>query len=102
MFCMLTHRRLKPGTLDRFRDAWEPDRKLMPEEMRGDHAYVVRSLSDENEIITFHLTNLTQDDLMRLREALSRELGQREHDMAEFVDWTGVSGIFEVVDELKI
>jgi hypothetical protein len=102
MLCILTHRRLKPGTLDRFRHAWEPDREVMPEEMRGDRAYVVRSLGDENEIITFHLSNLTQDDLMRLRESLTKELGQREQTMAEFVEWTGVSGIFEVVDELKI
>jgi hypothetical protein len=39
--------------------------------MQGDRAYVVRSLGDENEIITFHLSNLTQDDLMRLRESLT-------------------------------
>jgi hypothetical protein len=102
MFCMLTHRRLKVGTLERFRDAWEPDRGLLPEEMRGDRAYVVRSLDDENEIITFHLTNLTRDDLLRLREALTKDLGQREQAMAEFVEWTGVSGIFEVVEEVKI
>jgi hypothetical protein len=102
MFCMLTHRRLKPGTFNRFRDAWDPGREVLPGEMRGDRAYVVRSLGDENEVITFHLTKLTQEDLMRLRETLTEHLGQREQAMAEFVEWTGVSGIFEVVEEITI
>lgn len=102
MYCMLTHRRIKPGTLDRFRDAWEPRRELLPEEMHGERAYVIRNLGDENEVITFHLTNLTQDDLMRLRESLTEDIQQRERAMAEFVEWTGVSGIFEVVEEVKI
>jgi len=99
---MLTHRRLKPGTFDQFRTAWEPDRDAIPEEVRGERAYHARSLTDENEIISFHLTNLTVEDLLRLREDLAKSLIDRQRAVSEFVEWTGVDGIFEVIEELTI
>lgn len=102
MLCMLTHRRLKPGTLDEFRAAWEPDRDAMPAEMSGDRVYVLRNVMDENDVITFHLTGVTPDDLLRLREPLVQALGQRDQAIAQLVESTGVTGVFEVVDEITI
>lgn len=102
MLCMLSQRRLKPGTLDEFRAAWEPDRDAIPQEMRGDRVYVLRNVMDENEVITFHLTGVTPEDLLRLREPLAEALGKRDQAIAKLVESTGVSGVFEVVDEITI
>jgi hypothetical protein len=102
MICMLTHRRLKPGTYDQFRAAWEMDRDAIPDEMRGDRVYLARSLGDENEILTFHLTNQTREDLSRLRGQLAKGLTQRQQAVAEFVESTGVDGVFEVIEEIEV
>ena len=70
--------------------------------MRGERAYLARSLGDENEILSFHLTNLTLEDLSRLRQRLAKGLTQRQQAVAEFVEWTGVDGVFEIIDEIEL
>jgi hypothetical protein len=101
MLCILTHR---SGTFDDFRKAWERDPELLPdglrERLRGERAYHVRSLADENGIISFHLTNLTLEGLLGLRERFRASEDERQRALAEFVEWTGADGIFEVVEEI--
>lgn len=99
MLVFLTHRRLKPGSFDEFRKAWEPDH--MPEWIR-EVAYHARSLENPDEIISFGLAyDLERNDLARLRDEFSEGDAERQRRMAEFVEWTGVDGVFEVVDELR-
>lgn len=100
MLVFLTHRRLKPGSFDEFRKAWEPEE--MPEGIR-EVAYHARSLENPDEIISFGLAyDMERGDLDRLRAAFSEEVeAERQRRMAEFVEWTGVDGIFEVVDEVR-
>lgn len=99
MLVFLTHRRLKPGTFDQFRKAWEPDE--MPEGVR-EVAYHARSTENPDEIISLGLAyDMGPEDLARLREEFTDEDAQRQRAMAEFVEWTGVDGVFEVVDEVR-
>jgi hypothetical protein len=101
MLCFLTHRRLKPGTYDQYRRAWEPDQ--MPEGVI-ETVYHVRSLQDPDEIISFGLADVGADDLPGLREKLGGDEAEarRQQRMAEFVESTGVDGIFEVVEEIRL
>ena len=99
MLCFLTHRRLKPGSFDQFRAAWEGDGP--PGGMAG-RAYHVRSLEDPDEVISFGLFDLTPADLERMKQdtAGGEAEARRQERMAPFVERTGVDGIFEVVEEI--
>lgn len=99
MLVFLTHRRLKPESFGDFRKAWEPVE--MPAWIR-EVAYHARSLENPNEIISFGLAyDMERDDLARLGEEFSEGDDERQRRMAEFVEWTGVDGVFEVIDEVR-
>ncbi|MDP8956147.1 MAG: hypothetical protein M3N24_04205 [Actinomycetota bacterium] len=99
MLVFLTHRRLKGGSFEEFRRAWEPEE--MPEWIR-EVAYHARSLEDPDEIVSFGLAyDMEPGDLARLREEFSEGDDERQRRLAEFVEWTGVDGVFEVVDEVR-
>lgn len=100
MFVFLTHRRLKPGTWEQFRQAWEPDE--VPEEAGDERVYHVRSLEDENEIISFGIADMSREDLERLGEEGDDAERRRQERMAQFVEWTGVNGVFEVIEEVRL
>jgi hypothetical protein len=94
MLCFLTARRLKPGAFADFRRAWEPD-EWDPRFIR---AYHVRSLEDENEVISFGLFDGTPDDY----RAMSRDSeDERVGRMSEYVDEILVDGVYEVIDEVE-
>lgn len=97
MLVFVTHRRLKPGSFQEFRKAWEPDE--MPEGVR-EVAYHARSVSNPDEIVSFGLAyDMTLEDFERMRQAGGDD-SERQRRMAEFVEWTGVDGVFEVIDEI--
>ena len=92
--CALSVRRLKPGSYDAFREAWEP--KPMPGSLL--QAYHARSAADENVVVSFGLFDGTVDEL---RSAIGEtdEAGRQER-IAEHVESTSVDGLFEVLDEV--
>jgi len=95
----VTHRRLKPGTFDQFRKAWEPDE--MPEGVR-EVAYHARSTDNPDEILSFGLAyDMNVEDLAQLREQITEEDRERQRRMSAFVEWTGLDGVFEVIDEVR-
>ncbi len=96
MIVALTVRRLKPGTFEQFRRAWEPDE--WPEQW--ERAYHVRNVDDENEVISFGFFNGTLDELQRTRQTGPSE-DERRRRMAEFVESTGADGIYEVIEEVS-
>lgn len=99
MLVFLTHRRLKPGTFEQFRKAWEPDE--MPDGVR-EVAYHARSLDDPDEIVSFGLAyDMGREDLARLSEEMGEGEEERQRRMAEFVEWTGLNAVFEVIDEVR-
>lgn len=96
MLVALTVRKLKPGTYDAFRAAWEGDGTPPPEGWV--RAYHVRSLSDPDEVISFGFFDGTLDDLRRGQK--EEDYGALRRRTAEFEESIGADGLYEVLEEL--
>jgi hypothetical protein len=95
-YVALTVRKLKPGSYDDWRRAWEGDRQNWPE---GIHAYVLRNLSDADEIVAFGMTDRSMEEL-RTPE-FEEEQRSRAEAMAPHVESVGADSIYEVIDEVE-
>ncbi len=98
MIVMFTARRLKPGAWDEFRNAWDPGEEKPPGFQRAYHA---RNIRDEDEVISFGLFDMTEEDYRRWREEEDAGETQRVDRMSAFVEHEPVSGVYEVVDTLE-
>jgi heme-degrading monooxygenase HmoA len=97
MFCALTVRKLKPGTMEDFKKAFIPDDEM--EAPPGwKRFYALRNVNDENEVITFGLFDGTLEEL-RAGQQDSGEYDSRRAAADEFVESVGADGVFEVVEE---
>ena len=96
MMCLLTERRLKPGTFEQFRQTWEP--KEQPDSLV--RAYHLRDVGNPDHVISFGFFDLSRDELDALRSSSELQEMQRARfaAMAPFVAETGVDGVFEVSD----
>lgn len=98
MICLLTERRLVPGSYDDFRRAWESDE---PPPFPG-RAYHLRDLADPNHVVSFGIFDIDRAQFEKLRD--SPELAEMQRArfaaMAPFVAETGVDSVFEVVEEI--
>ena len=90
MLILLTARRLKPGTFDEWRRAWEPDE--WPQQFT--RAYVLRNRDDPNEVISFGLWEGSAEELMAFAEEPAGRA--RMERMAPFVEEKLIDGIYEV------
>jgi hypothetical protein len=86
MLVLLTARRLKPGTFEEWRRAWEPDE--WPEQFS--RAYVLRNREDPDEVISFGLWEGSVEDLQALDNSV------RIERMAAFVESKSIDGIYDV------
>ncbi len=97
MYCALTVRKLKPGTMEQFKEAFIPD-----DEMQAPPGwkrfYAVRNVADENEVITFGFFDGTLEEL-RAGQQDNGEYDKRRAAADEFVESVGADGVFEVVEE---
>ena len=95
MFAALTVRRLKPGSYDEWRRAWEPPQ--WPE--GAQKAYILRKVGDPDEVIAF---GFFEGDLTAFRNdpELQDAQKQRFDAMAPYVESTGADGFYEVVEEV--
>ena len=97
MYCALTVRKLKPGTMEQFKEAFIPD-----DEMQAPPGwkrfYAVRNVADENEVITFGFFDGTLEEL-RAGQQDNGEYDKRRAASDEFVESVGADGVFEVVEE---
>jgi hypothetical protein len=101
VLCALTVRKLKPGTYDRFREAWDPGRDMWVEGWQ--RAYHLRNTRDENEIVSFGFFDGTLEELVRRTEEVDpdgRKSEERQRRIAEFVESVGADSIYEVVEEV--
>lgn len=98
MIVMLSVRRLKPGAWEQFRQAWDPGDSKPPGFKRAYHA---RNIRDEDEVISFGLFDMTEDDYRAWRESADAEENQRVDHISQFVENEQVAGVFEVVDEVE-
>src|SRR5438094_5517710 len=98
MIVMHTARRLKPGAWDDFRRAWDSPDARPPGLKRAYHA---RNIRDEDEIVSFGLFDMTQDDYRRWRAEDDAQETQRVDRLSAFVENEHVSGVYEVIDVVE-
>ncbi len=98
MIVMFSARRLKPGSWEQFRRAWEGEGDRPPGLQRVYHA---RNIRDEDEVISFGLFDMSEDDYRRWREESDTEENKRVDQLSAFVANDHVSGVYEVVEVLE-
>lgn len=92
MLCAHTVRRLKPGAYEEFREAFDVGERP-PGWVRF---HVLRSLADENEVVTFGFFEGSLDELERSQdEAGYADMRERVDALVESVI---ANGVYEVVD----
>jgi heme-degrading monooxygenase HmoA len=95
MIVMFSARRLKPGAWDEFRRAWDPGGAKPPGFRRAYHA---RNIRDEDEVISFGVFDMNEDDYRRWRAEADAEETQRIDHLSAFVENTPVEGVYEVIE----
>jgi heme-degrading monooxygenase HmoA len=95
MIVLLSARRLKPGAWEQFRRAWDPGEEKPPGFQRAYHA---RNIRDEDEVISFGLFDMTEDDFRRWRAEAEADETQRVDQMSAFVKNEYVSGVYDVIE----
>ncbi len=95
MIVMFSARRLKPGAWEQFRRAWDPGDSKPPGFQRAYHA---RNIRDEDEVISFGLFDMTEDDYRRWREEADADETHRVDHLSAFVVSAPVEGVYEVID----
>jgi hypothetical protein len=98
MIVMLTARRLKPGSWDQFRRAWDPGDARPPGFQRAYHA---RNIRDEDEVISFGLFDMSIEDYRRWREEADAQENQRVDALSAYVENQHVSGVYEVTESVE-
>jgi heme-degrading monooxygenase HmoA len=98
MIVMLSARRLKPGAWDQFRRSWDPGEAPPPGMQRAYHA---RNIRDEDEIISFGIFDMSEDDYHRWREEAEAQENQRIDNLSAFVENEHVAGVYEVIEVVE-
>lgn len=98
MVIMFTARRLKPGAWEQFREAWDPGGDPPPGFQRAYHA---RNIRDEDEVISFGLFDMTEDEYRSWRGQADAEENKRVDSMSDFVENEHVAGVFEVIEVVE-
>ena len=98
MIVMFSARRLKPGSWEQFRRAWDPGDERPPGFRRAYHA---RNIRDEDEIISFGLFDMTEDEYRTWRAEAEAAENSRVSSLSAFVENDHVSGVYEVIDTVE-
>ncbi len=97
MICTFTARRLKAGTYDAFRAAWDP--RTAADELRGwTHVYHARDVADPDVVISFGFFDGSLDDLRAAQARMGRE--SQVGRVSAHVEEVLLDGSYEVVEEL--
>jgi hypothetical protein len=96
MLCAHTVRRLKPGTFDRFNEAFMPSADDAPAGWVRFH--MLRGLDDENDVVTFGFFDGTLEELERSQQDADFESHRRAID--PYVDAVIANGVYEIVATL--
>jgi heme-degrading monooxygenase HmoA len=98
MIVLFTARRLKPGSWDQFRHAWEGDPSARPPGLQ--QVIHARNVRDEDEVISFGIFDMSEADWRRWREEADAAETDRVDKLSAFVENEHVSGVYEVVETL--
>jgi hypothetical protein len=98
MFLAVLIRRLRDGkSYEDFVRAWYPDEGFG---VAGRGPLVARSVTDERELLTFSLVDIDSPaDLEQAMTRIARQEAVRHDRIAEVIESTTVSGIYEQLDE---
>jgi hypothetical protein len=96
MYAALTVRKLKSGSYDQWRQAWEGGgEEEMPE---GVEVYILRNVKDPDEIIAF---GLFETDIEEMRASFDVDAERKRHEaMAPHVESVGADGMYEVIERI--
>jgi hypothetical protein len=97
MYSALTVRKLKPGSYDDWRKAWEGagGEEDMPE---GVEVFILRNLKDPDEIIAF---GMFEGDVEAMKASFDVDAEQkRQEAMAPFIESVGADGMYEVIEHI--
>ena len=98
MIVMFSARRLKPGAWEQFRRAWDPGDTRPPGFQRAYHA---RNVRDEDEVVSFGLFDMSEDEYRSWRAEADAQENQRVEQLSQFVENEPVSGVYEVIDVVE-
>ncbi len=98
MIVMFSARRLKPGSWEQFRRAWDPNGATPPGLQRAYHA---RNIRDEDEVISFGLFDMTEDEYRSWRAEADAEENKRVSEISAYVENETVAGVYEVIDVVE-
>jgi len=91
----LTVRKLKPGSYDEWRKAWQPD--LWPS--GSTKAYILRNRNDPDEIVAFGMFEGDLDATLA-DPGMQAQQRTRTDRMAPYVASIATDGIYEVIEEV--
>jgi hypothetical protein len=91
----LTARKLKPGSYDDWRQAWEAG----AEPPSGATAYICRSVKDPDEIVAFGIVEASKEEV-EARRGQESDDSERQAAMAPHVESVGTDGFYEVIEEV--
>ena len=100
MLVFFSGRRLKPGRWEQFREAWSPasgEDELPPGAVAVYHA---RNLKDPDEVISFGIFDMTEDQYRAWRSEADAQENERVDHLSAFVENEPVSGVYEVIETL--
>ena len=98
MLCAHTVRRLKPGAYDEFVEKFTP-----PEDAGAQgwvRFHVLRSLANENEVITFGFFDGTLEELEGSQDDHGYE--DRKAEVADLVEEVVLNGVYEVAKSMVL
>ena len=95
MIAALTVRKLKPGTYDEWRKAWQGDDEDMPE---GAEVFILRNMKDQDEIIAFGLVEGNLEEIQASMDPAVEE--KRQEAMAPFIESVGADGVYDVIERI--
>ena len=98
MIVMFSARRIKPGAWEQFRRAWDPGDTRPPGFQRAYHA---RNIRDEDEVISFGLFDMTEEEYRGWRAEADAQENARVDNLSAFVENEYVSGVYEVVETVE-
>ena len=100
MLVFFSARRLKPGSFDQFRRAWQPGEGQddLPEGAVA--IYHARNRKDPDEVISFGIFDVGRDSIDAIRGEAESEAKRRE-EMDKHVHDIPLEGIYEVVEEIR-
>jgi hypothetical protein len=99
VICILSARRIRPGSYEAFREAWGPGDAPPPGAERWNPIYVCRDVKDPDVVLTF---GMFDGSLEELREAQGQH--GRDEQLAAvhpYMDYMLFDGAFEVMEELR-